>query len=310
MTTFLTLPTPRGQTVNTNTNIPAVAADAAAVVVSQGVLVPRQTEVSDSTATASSSSSSSPASSSSSSDSENPQTATTTTTAPILRTIDGVVYFRTSMPALDVIGIPVTTLIQGTPERPIAVWNATQAHGYEVSGIVGQWAALGVLSGFGLLFLVLFLSESVGFLRRKIRGSSSSSDDDDEFIDTKKKHGMGNAKAMDIPLSDSAIPLTDRTRRSSANVSTSRGRSPHSSMGGGAGGGMGTGGGIGGRTAEADADKRARRLSTYTSLPLSNLDNAEPYDVPGFEGSGAERRASRYYGDGEGGGQGLPGVGR
>ncbi|RDI83108.1 hypothetical protein Vi05172_g6811 [Venturia inaequalis] len=215
------------------------------------------------------------------------------------------------MPALDVIGIPVTTLIQGTPERPIAVWNATQAHGYEVSGIVGQWAALGVLSGFGLLFLVLFLSESVGFLRRKIRGSSSSSDDDDEFIDTKKKHGKGNANKMDMPLSDSAIPLTTRTRRASVNNGTaSRGRSPHSSMGGGAGGGMGTGGGIGGRTAETETDKRARRLSTYTSLPLSNLDNAEPYDVPGFEGSGAERRASRYYGDGEGGGQGLPGVGR
>lgn len=117
MTTFLTITTSDKLVGDTPPSL------------SEKMLVqPRQTMVSDVQTQTSSMNSQTPSPSASSTLSTlSKATATsTTTTAPILRTIDGVVYFRTSMPALDVIGTPVTTLRQGDPVRPIAVWNATQ----------------------------------------------------------------------------------------------------------------------------------------------------------------------------------------
>lgn len=48
------------------------------------------------------------------------------TPPPFFLTNSDGVYILTSANVFDVVGIPVTTLIQGTPERPIAVWNSTQ----------------------------------------------------------------------------------------------------------------------------------------------------------------------------------------
>lgn len=118
----------------------------------------------------------------------------------------------------------------------------------------------------------MFLAESIGFLRRKIHGS----DDDDEFIDKKAINTHDNDST--IPLTDSAIPLT--TRRPSANMAT------------------------------APSDRRSRRISTYTPLPLASLPDPEPYDAGGFE---AREAGPRYYspnqpGVGSGEDHGLPEV--
>ncbi|TLD27589.1 hypothetical protein E2P81_ATG10877 [Venturia nashicola] len=284
MTTFLTVTTPDKP-----------AADTSMSSYSQLVLVPRQT-ISD--ASSALSSSQDPVFTTSGLPSESSGKAKTTT-APILRTIDGVVYFRTSMPALDVVGIPVTTVRQGDPVRPIAIWNETQAHGYEVSGTVGQWAALGVLAGFGLLFLVLSLCNSTAFIRRKIHDSFASSSPSKK-ISKGGSNGFVNTKSHnthDKRRKGSVIPLTDMRGVSSVSEGVRRGlsdvttdttnsttRNPitHTTMG------------------TAKGDGRSRRLSTYTPLPLAHLGNAESYDGPGFEGSGTENRASRYYGDGDG----------
>lgn len=63
------------------------------------------------------------------------------------------------------------------------------------------------MGGFALLFIVLFISESVGFIRRKIQGSN---DDTDDYVDKTDKVG--------------AIPLTTTstsTPRASTYVSVS-----------------------------------------------------------------------------------------
>lgn len=70
-------------------------------------------------------------------------------------------------------------------------------------------------------------------------------------------------KKNNIPLSDSAIPLTKTMTPRNASSTTTEG------------------------------SRQSRRLSTYTPHPLANLPDPEPYDAVGFEG--VEMRGPRYY---------------
>lgn len=102
------------------------------------------------------------------------------------------------------------------------------------------------------------MSESIGFIRRKIHGESDSDESDPLIMDSKLKKNS-------TPVSDSAIPLAETT--APRNVSAT--------------------------TTSTTGDRRSRRLSTYTPLPLANSPDPEPYDAVGFEGAGM--RGPRYY---------------